>query len=157
MTFASHLFDLRLQAVSRLETSLFFDLVQYMRDLFLQIWMVFRQVSKFGQSSQSNISRPSPCKPPGAFLANRRQDCAIALDSPWRLWHKEHANDKQASRYQLNGKRRDPLRSIGRHVLTDSIADPEADACSCLNADLVQTNESATNRRRCEFCNIQWD
>lgn len=41
MTPASHLLELRFEAVSWLQTSLLFNLVHYVCDLFLQVWVVF--------------------------------------------------------------------------------------------------------------------
>jgi hypothetical protein len=77
------------------------------------------------------------------------------VDAPWRLWHKEHADDQEHTWDELHGKGRNPLSGVGFHVSLDAIADPEANACSRLDTDLVDTNEATADRRRGQFSDIE--
>ena len=42
------------------------------------------------------------------------------------------------------------------HIFDEAIVDPEANEATNLPAQLVETNESASNSRWCNFCVVNW-
>jgi hypothetical protein len=74
---------------------------------------------------------------------------------PWRFWNKEHADDQKNTRNKLHSERQDPLRGGVSHIPLHSITDPEANACSSLHTDLIDSDKSTSDGRRRKFSNVK--
>jgi hypothetical protein len=73
---------------------------------------------------------------------------------PRRLGHKEEAENQKYTGDELHRKGGDPLRGGRLHSLLDAITDPKAQTCSDLHTNLVEANESTSNRRRRYFGDV---
>lgn len=65
-----------------------------------------------------------------------------------RLWDEEGADEKQAGRDELHGKRDDPLRVAGLHGAVDAVVDPETNQAADLPAEFVDADQPTANGGR---------